>query len=277
MAITLLIFASLALSHSNMYADVPYQVLFDKYNSLETGKLDAGRLVDAIMNNEIDVHDSKTIEFLENRTRHDLQIIRNTFFAKHGLIFKTSELQNYFGNKPWYHPRQSLVVLPVKEEKIVSVIQKIENCDNVRFDEFRKLFTPLTLPISYNDDLQRKTIRTIYIRKFLAEKADYLPYNAIAELYSNKFIVLLYEMSSFETQPGIAIFSLDGKLISDKTFYSIGGDITGSTTGQLIINNDLTIYVDIHEYSNDSRDNEVEKTKSEKYRIDIDGNIKQIK
>jgi len=35
----------------------------------------------------------------------DLKIMRNEIFARHGYIFQTDEMRNYFSNKSWYNPR----------------------------------------------------------------------------------------------------------------------------------------------------------------------------
>jgi hypothetical protein len=42
---------------------------------------------------------------LENLNLWQLRILRNTFFAIHGKIFKSPELDGYFRSKPWYEPR----------------------------------------------------------------------------------------------------------------------------------------------------------------------------
>lgn len=257
------------MANAGVVTEEPFNNYFD-----HDGKLNADKLVDAMRNNEIDAENKITVQFLEARTILDLQILRNTFYAKHGLIFKTRELQNYFNRKPWYVPQASHVVLPDKEQKIVSAIKRIENCENVKFDEFHKLFTPLSLPLTYGEDLKRQAISMVNIRKFLNPKHDiYLPYYAIGELHRNGFIVFLYEISSLETQPCIATFSLDGKLISNKAFFSIGGDLTSSTEGNLFIEKDLTIHIRIEDFSN----NKLFKTRHEKYHIDVNGNIKQFK
>ncbi len=260
----------------NAAADVLSEGLFDKYNDSDF-QLNTGKLVDAIMSHEISIHDAKTIQFLEALTKNDLQMLSNTFYAKHGFIFKTRDLQNYFNSQSWYHPRQG--DLSAKENEIISLIKQIESCENANFDELRKLFVRLDLPFTYGKDQERKKISTLYVRKFLNANTPnrYLPYMAIGTLHSNGFLVLLYEISSIETEPHMATFNLDGKLISDKAFFSIGGDLTGSTNGKLYIEKDLTIYVEIEKSSNDSKGNEIVKTKAEKYRIDRNGNINQIK
>jgi len=38
------------------------------------------------------------------RTPHDLRLGRNEIFARHGLIFESRDLDEYFGSKSWYSP-----------------------------------------------------------------------------------------------------------------------------------------------------------------------------
>jgi hypothetical protein len=44
------------------------------------------------------------IASLDNDTA---SLVKNGVYAKHGYIFKTSRLHNYFGAKSWYHPSES--------------------------------------------------------------------------------------------------------------------------------------------------------------------------
>ena len=37
----------------------------------------------------------------------EIRRLRNTVFARHGRIFQTSELQNYFGTRSWYRPKSN--------------------------------------------------------------------------------------------------------------------------------------------------------------------------
>lgn len=38
-------------------------------------------------------------------SKWDLKIMRNEIFARHGYIFQTDEMRNYFSGKSWYYPR----------------------------------------------------------------------------------------------------------------------------------------------------------------------------
>ena len=40
---------------------------------------------------------------------YDLKIMRNEIFARHGFIFKTDDMRNYFSAQSWYRPMYSAV------------------------------------------------------------------------------------------------------------------------------------------------------------------------
>lgn len=42
---------------------------------------------------------------LAGMSKYSLKIMRNEIFARHGYIFKTYEMRNYFSNQSWYIPR----------------------------------------------------------------------------------------------------------------------------------------------------------------------------
>lgn len=264
----------IALTQLRISASDRPEVIFDEY--LETRGVNVDKFADAIMNNEIDIENEYTVRFLETFSKYDLQLLRNTIYAKHGYIFKSNKIQKFFNNKPWYKPRNESIVLSNEEEKIISIIKKIENFDNVEFTEFYKLFIPIDLPVSYGEHTKSNRINRIYVRKYFNNENHYywLSFYAIGKVYQdNKFMVLLYDIQSLETQPCIATFTLDGKLIANKSFFSIGGDIMSSTEGTLYIEKDLTIHVEIKEF----KSNSIENIKSEKYFIGSDGIIKKAK
>lgn len=74
---------------------------------------------EAKADNENDEYDTNHLEFVaeESSTRElvhqdvvgmsksDLRILRNWIYAKHGYIFKSSDLRKYFSNKSWYSPK----------------------------------------------------------------------------------------------------------------------------------------------------------------------------
>lgn len=56
------------------------------------------------------------------------RIMRNTILARHGYRFKSKDLQEYFGNEPWYRPAASNdnIKLSLVEQLNVELIQQTE-------------------------------------------------------------------------------------------------------------------------------------------------------
>lgn len=62
----------------------------------------------------------------EGLSTDDIKILRNEIYARHGYIFKSTELHNYFYVKPWYKALSSDVssVLTKIEQKNIAFIKK---------------------------------------------------------------------------------------------------------------------------------------------------------
>jgi hypothetical protein len=65
---------------------------------------------------------------LLNLSKFELKIMRNEIFARHGYIFKTEEMKQYFQNQFWYKPRFSDVndFLSKIEKVNISLIKDYE-------------------------------------------------------------------------------------------------------------------------------------------------------
>lgn len=62
-------------------------------------------------------------------SKSDLRIMRNTIFARHGYIFKSADLANYFSNFDWYEPRYKSIPLNAfsdTERHNIQLIQSYE-------------------------------------------------------------------------------------------------------------------------------------------------------
>jgi hypothetical protein len=61
-------------------------------------------------------------------SKYELKIMRNEIFARHGYIFKTEEMKQYFQNQLWYKPRYSDVndFLSKIEKVNISLIKDYE-------------------------------------------------------------------------------------------------------------------------------------------------------
>jgi hypothetical protein len=65
---------------------------------------------------------------IQGLNKWDLKVMRNEIFARHGYIFKTQEMKDYFGTQPWYAPRYANIesMLSDTEKKNVKFIQSYE-------------------------------------------------------------------------------------------------------------------------------------------------------
>jgi hypothetical protein len=44
---------------------------------------------------------------LRGLSRHELRLIRNEIYARHGYVFNSADLQQHFLQQPWYRPDQT--------------------------------------------------------------------------------------------------------------------------------------------------------------------------
>ncbi|MFC2093904.1 YARHG domain-containing protein, partial [Bacteroidota bacterium] len=65
---------------------------------------------------------------LRNKSRWQLKIMRNEIYARHGYIFQTKEMKNYFNNQSWYNPVYYDVthMLTSLEKSNITYIKKFE-------------------------------------------------------------------------------------------------------------------------------------------------------
>lgn len=73
---------------------------------------------------------------LKGMTTRQLSIMRNEIFARHGYIFKTPDMKEYFGRQSWYRPSASDVssVLTAVEKQNIENIKKFEALNYVNLE-----------------------------------------------------------------------------------------------------------------------------------------------
>jgi YARHG domain len=85
----------------------------------------------AIAPGDMELFENKLIaeQMLRGLSLHELRLLRNEIYARHGRIFKTDWLSQYFGGQPWYDPKEDF-----KDEEIsgadktnIETIVKYEN------------------------------------------------------------------------------------------------------------------------------------------------------
>ncbi len=69
----------------------------------------------AIAPGDMELFENKLISeaMLRGLSLHELRLLRNEIYARHGRIFKTMWIQQYFGSQPWYDPKEDF-----KDEEI---------------------------------------------------------------------------------------------------------------------------------------------------------------
>lgn len=62
----------------------------------------------ALMPGDMELFENKLISeaMLRGLSLHELRLLRNEIYARHGRIFKTMWLSQYFGGQPWYDPKE---------------------------------------------------------------------------------------------------------------------------------------------------------------------------
>src|SRR5256886_1935817 len=62
----------------------------------------------AIAPGDMELFEDKLIAetMLRGLSLHELRLLRNEIYARHGRIFKTMWIQQYFGSQPWYDPKE---------------------------------------------------------------------------------------------------------------------------------------------------------------------------
>jgi hypothetical protein len=69
----------------------------------------------ALAPGDMELFENKLISeaMLRGLSLHELRLLRNEIYARHGRIFKTVWIQQYFGGQPWYDPKEDF-----KDEEI---------------------------------------------------------------------------------------------------------------------------------------------------------------
>ena len=77
--------------------------------------------------------DDKSVSAMEEMSKSELRLARNSIYARHGRIFSSPDLIRYFNAKEWYEADSTFVdsMLTQEEKDTVLVIQKWERCTSV--------------------------------------------------------------------------------------------------------------------------------------------------
>ncbi len=78
-----------------------------------------------------------TPDMVEGLFVEDLRVLRNEIYAKHGRVFKDSNLQKYFEAQTWYQPNPDFKdeMLSEVESKNLAIIRETELNSISKFSE----------------------------------------------------------------------------------------------------------------------------------------------
>ena len=119
----------------------------------------------ALSPGDMELFENKLIAetMLRGLSLHELRLLRNEVYARHGRIFKTMWIQQYFGGQSWYDPKEDF-----KDEEISGSdrtnIETIVAYENKLHDQIsKKPITPALLTGLFVEDV-RKMRDEIYAR-----------------------------------------------------------------------------------------------------------------
>lgn len=70
-----------------------------------------------------------TVSQIDDMSRRDLRLLRNTIYARHGREFKSPVLQMYFAEKAWYTPNAAFTeaMLTEVDKRNITLVQSMED------------------------------------------------------------------------------------------------------------------------------------------------------
>ncbi|RPI76981.1 MAG: YARHG domain-containing protein [Desulfobacteraceae bacterium] len=210
--------------------------------------------------------------YVSELSKAELNILRNTIFARHGYIFKKREIETFFMARSWYKPISKTIKLTEIDQKNLNFIMMLENPEKIRFADFLKLFHHAKLPIiinteKYGEDYSKR-IPIYYVKKYFDMCCPDI--QAIDQIYSNaQFVAVLYGVHWAGVQLGVRTYGLDGKMISTERIAVYAGDLSSVVTSIVKIDDQLNIETEIQE--NQSHEDNLENA------TQIPGNITTIK
>lgn len=125
---TLLIVGACAVAAVIFYALLAYFFIWKNDKNKEVAETE--QLEEPVQENQYAWLSDRLVKAsdLEGKTAGDLRLMRNAIFARHGYIFKSDDLKEYFSEFDWYVPRYADVTdrLSSIEQKNITFIQKYE-------------------------------------------------------------------------------------------------------------------------------------------------------
>ena len=192
---------------------------------------------------------------ISEMTSANLRLLRNEIFARHGYVFKSQELNDYFVKFDWYQP--SLTSEQVDEKLTetdrfnISLIKSLESNkkqSSIKWDNelqsYLDLIPMIKLPLDFECengfDIPELDYENDLVSKYKPEGAT-----IIGKLYQDKDeVALVYGYPADIFYPLISVIDKTGQEIREIRFFKLGncvGDAGYSATTKGTITKDLKI------------------------------------
>lgn len=157
-------------------------------------------------------------ENLKTLSLEELRLLRNEIFAKHGYIFNSTDLNEYFSSKDWYVPKYKNVdTLLTKTDK--------ENIDLILEMENQIISSLLKIKLSDCDSLKTSINDTILLQEFLTTSKNQL------EKDFKKFWNFVDGFNSIDFSiENLSIWELHNRKIAMLKVVGVGRDDNSSAT-----------------------------------------------
>jgi|LSQX01.3.fsa_nt_gb hypothetical protein len=192
---------------------------------------------------------------ISQMTSENLRLLRNEIFARHGYIFKSQELTDYFSKFDWYKPNitSDQVDKKLTETDIynITLIKSIEsnkkqnliNWDN-ELQTYLDLIPMIKLPLDFECengfDIPELDYENDLIKKYKPEGAT-----IIGKLYQDKEeVAIIYGYPADIFYPLISVIDKSGQELREVRFFKLGncvGDAGYSATTKGTITKDFKI------------------------------------
>ena len=192
---------------------------------------------------------------ISQMTSENLKLLRNEIFARHGYIFKSQELTDYFSKFDWYKPNitSDQVDKKLTETDIynITLIKSIEsnkkqnliNWDN-ELQTYLDLIPMIKLPLDFECengfDIPELDYENDLIKKYKPEGAT-----IIGKLYQDKEeVAIIYGYPADIFYPLISVIDESGQELREVRFFKLGncvGDAGYSATTKGTITKDFKI------------------------------------
>ncbi len=192
----------------------------------------------------------------------ELSLMRNAFFARHGLKFKDQQLRSYFTRFGWYKPVKDSVALTPNELSTVDLLHKMEAIQRDRFQKFLLCFRDTVLPISIGKgrrfepsdrtrqgDLEVSMKYLSFFDKFedrsVMDDWDFgrPPEYPWFKIVRPTFVAVCVLMQHASDEYTLCTFALDGELLSREGIATYSGDVGGEYESDVVI--DPSFVIDI--------------------------------